>query len=145
VSETGQALGRIVTQVTQLNGLVVELAASAKEQATGLGEVNSAVNQMDQVTQQNAAMVQQATAASHSLANEAEELARLVGQFRIGEVPAAETTTSRFDQSSSVTAAQTPKHPIRKDKTNVVVLPPKNGADRPKAIAETEKDSWREF
>jgi methyl-accepting chemotaxis protein len=89
VSETGQALGRIVTQVSQLNGLVAELAASAKEQATGLGEVNAAVNQMDQVTQQNAAMVEQATAASHGLSGEAQELARLVGQFRIGESVAA--------------------------------------------------------
>ena len=75
VSETGQALSRIVTQVSQLNGLVTELAASAKEQATGLGEVNAAVNQMDQVTQQNAAMVEQATAASHGLSGEAQELA----------------------------------------------------------------------
>jgi methyl-accepting chemotaxis protein len=85
VSETGQALGRIVAQVSQLNGLVVELAASAKEQSTGLGEVNAAVNQMDQVTQQNAAMVEQSTAASHGLSGEAQELARLVGQFNIGE------------------------------------------------------------
>jgi methyl-accepting chemotaxis protein len=89
VSETGQALGRIAVQVTQLNGLVAELAASAKEQATGLGEVNAAVNQMDQVTQQNAAMVEQATAASHGLSGEAHELARLIGQFRIGESAAA--------------------------------------------------------
>ena len=88
VSETGQALGRIVAQVSQLNGLVVELAASAKEQSTGLGEVNAAVNQMDQVTQQNAAMVEQATAASHSLSDEAQELARLVGQFNIGATAA---------------------------------------------------------
>jgi methyl-accepting chemotaxis protein len=44
---------------------------------------------MDQVTQQNAAMVEESTAASHSLAEEAEELARLVGQFRIGEIAAA--------------------------------------------------------
>ena len=85
VSETGEALGRIVTQVSQLNGLVAELAASAKEQATGLGEVNAAVNQMDQVTQQNAAMVEEATAASHSLSEEAQELTRLIGLFRIGE------------------------------------------------------------
>src|SRR6202041_3236762 len=56
VSETGQALGRIAVQVTQLNGLVAELAASAKEQSTGLGEGNSGGNQMDQGTQQNAAM-----------------------------------------------------------------------------------------
>jgi methyl-accepting chemotaxis protein len=122
VSETGNALGRIVTQVTQLNGLVVELAASAKEQATGLGEVNSAVNQMDQVTQQNAAMVEQATAASHSLSEEAEELARLVGQFRIGQ-EYAETTKPRANQSSSVRAVQTPKRPFRKDQTNVIVFP----------------------
>jgi len=89
VSETGQALGRIVAQVSQLNGLVVELAASAKEQSTGLGEVNAAVNQMDQVTQQNAAMVEQSTAASHGLSGEAQELARLVSQFNIAETEAA--------------------------------------------------------
>jgi methyl-accepting chemotaxis protein len=89
VGETGQALGRIVAQVSQLNGLVAELAASAKEQATGLGEVNATVNQMDQVTQQNAAIVAQATAASHGLSGEAQELARLVGRFRIGESVAA--------------------------------------------------------
>jgi methyl-accepting chemotaxis protein len=89
VSETGKALGRIVEQVGRLSTLVTDIAASAQEQATGLAEVNSAVNQIDQVTQQNAAMVEQATAASHSLAGEAQELARLVGQFAIGEVAAA--------------------------------------------------------
>jgi len=83
VGETGQALTRIVEQVNKLNGLVTEIAASAKEQATGLAEVNTAVNQMDQVTQQNAAMVEQTTAASHSLSSEAQDLARLVGQFKI--------------------------------------------------------------
>ncbi len=85
VGETGKALGRIVAQVNQLNALVTDIAASAQEQATALAEVNTAVNQMDQVTQQNAAMVEQSTAASHSLAGEAAELARLVGQFNLGE------------------------------------------------------------
>ena len=84
VGETGKTLGRIVEQVIQLNGLVTDMSAAAQEQSTGLQEVNKAINQMDQVTQQNAAMVEQATAASHSLAHEAEELAGLVGQFRIG-------------------------------------------------------------
>ncbi|HTJ89841.1 MAG TPA: methyl-accepting chemotaxis protein [Acidocella sp.] len=130
VSETGQALGRIVTQVTQLNGLVMELAASAKEQATGLGEVNAAVNQMDQVTQQNAAMVEQSTAASHNLSAEAEELARLVGQFRIGDEAAAKTTHAKSDQSASLRDAQTAKRFERKSKANVVALPPKNRTDR---------------
>ncbi len=86
VGETGKALGRIVEQVEKLNVLVADIAASAQEQATGLNQVNTAVNQMDQVTQQNAAMVEQATAASHSLSGEAEELSRLVGQFQIGQV-----------------------------------------------------------
>jgi methyl-accepting chemotaxis protein len=83
VAGTGQALERIVAQVLKLNELVIDIAASAQEQSTGLNEVNTAVNQMDQVTQQNAAMVEQATAASHSLSGDAEELSRLVGQFRI--------------------------------------------------------------
>ena len=84
VGETGKALARIVAQVERLNGLVGDIAGSAQEQATGLAQVNSAVNQMDQVTQQNAAMVEQATAASHSLGREAEALAQLVAQFNIG-------------------------------------------------------------
>jgi methyl-accepting chemotaxis protein len=89
VGETGRTLTRIVEQVARLNGLIADIAASAQEQATGLNEVNTAVNQMDQVTQQNAAMVEQATAASHSLAGEAAELARLVGQFQIGQLAEA--------------------------------------------------------
>jgi methyl-accepting chemotaxis protein len=88
VGETGKALGRIVEQVAKLNALVTDIAASAQEQSTGLAEVNTAVNQMDQVTQQNAAMVEESTAASHSLNGEATELARLIGQFQIGQVEA---------------------------------------------------------
>jgi methyl-accepting chemotaxis protein len=84
VADTGKALGRIVEQVAKLNDLIGEIAASAREQATGLDQVNNAVNQMDQVTQQNAAMVEETTAASHSLAHEADALSRMVGQFNVG-------------------------------------------------------------
>jgi methyl-accepting chemotaxis protein len=84
VGETGQALERIATQITEISGLVLEISVSAQEQAVGLAEVNTAVNQMDQVTQQNAAMVEEATAASHSLAQEAESLSRLMNQFQVG-------------------------------------------------------------
>ena len=83
VGETGRALERIVSQVAQINSVVAEIAASAQEQSTGLHQVNIAVNQMDQVTQQNAAMVEQTTAASHSLAKEAGELAQLMTRFRL--------------------------------------------------------------
>jgi methyl-accepting chemotaxis protein len=94
VGATGKALSRIVEQVSRLNGLVVDIAASAQEQATALAEVNNAVNAMDQTTQQNAAMVEQSTAASHGLAGEAEELFRLVGRFSIGEVVSSEPAAS---------------------------------------------------
>ncbi|WP_312780413.1 methyl-accepting chemotaxis protein [Brevundimonas sp.] len=83
VGDTGQALTRIIDEVAQISGLVAGIAASAKEQASGLGEINVAVNQMDQMTQQNAAMVEQSTAASHSLAQETTSLADLMRRFRI--------------------------------------------------------------
>ncbi len=90
VGQTGQALQRIVTSVSEITTLVTEITASSQEQASALSEVNTAVNQMDQVTQQNAAMVEQSTAASHALRREAGELARLVSQFRTRDsAPAA--------------------------------------------------------
>jgi methyl-accepting chemotaxis protein len=82
VGAAGEALERIVAQVVDINTVIKEIAASAQEQATGLAQVNVAVNQMDQMTQQNAAMVEQSTAASHGLANEAESLGELVSGFR---------------------------------------------------------------
>ncbi len=84
VGQTGEALVAIVRRVAEIHALVTEISASAHEQSTGLAEVNSAVNQMDQMTQQNAAMVEQSTAAARSLKSEAEDLAGLVDQFRVG-------------------------------------------------------------
>ncbi|WP_440979097.1 methyl-accepting chemotaxis protein [Sphingomonas pseudosanguinis] len=83
VSETGKALERIIARITEISGLVGDIASSAEKQAVGLQEVNTAVSAMDGVTQQNAAMVEQATAAARSLAVEADGLAREVARFRI--------------------------------------------------------------
>ena len=88
VGDTGQALETIVNRVSDIDALISEIAQSSQEQATGLAQVNTAVNQMDQVTQQNAAMVEQATAASVGLRSEATELARLVGRFKTSGQPA---------------------------------------------------------
>ncbi|MDO1580951.1 methyl-accepting chemotaxis protein [Rhizobium oryzicola] len=84
VSATGDALKMIGGYVVSINGQLDAIATSAREQSVGLSEVNTAVNQMDQTTQQNAAMVEQATAASASLAGEADKLRQLVGRFQIG-------------------------------------------------------------
>jgi methyl-accepting chemotaxis protein len=88
VDETGHALLRINEQIDRLAALVRDIAATARDQSAGLGQVNDSVAEMDKVTQQNAAMVEQTSAASRSLASEATGLARLVGAFRTG-TPAA--------------------------------------------------------
>ncbi|NOW47555.1 methyl-accepting chemotaxis protein [Novosphingobium sp. SG751A] len=82
VRETGTLLGKIVHRVGEITGLVAEIAANANIQADGLEMVNTAVGEMDRVTQQNAAMVEQATAAARSLADEARELNTVVSRFQ---------------------------------------------------------------
>ncbi|MNS46888.1 Methyl-accepting chemotaxis protein I [compost metagenome] len=85
VGEAGASLDAIAGKVGEMDALVAEIAASAQEQSSGLSQVNQAVNQMDQVTQQNAAMVEQTTAAAANLKTEAEGLAGLVGRFQTGQ------------------------------------------------------------
>jgi methyl-accepting chemotaxis protein len=82
---TGQALSGNVRKPSEIYTLISEIAQSSQEQATGLNQVNSAVNQMDQVTQQNAAMVEQATAAAANMRSESGALATLVSRFQTGE------------------------------------------------------------
>jgi len=84
VGQTGEALRGIVDKVGGIGALVTAIAASASEQASALGQVNSAVNQLDQVTQRNAAMVAQSTEATQALRVEASDLSDRVGAFRLG-------------------------------------------------------------
>ncbi len=86
VTETGKALEQIVSQVKAVSANVAAIVEGAKEQATGLKEINKAVNTMDQGTQQNAAMVEESTAASHSLAKEAEALFQLIAGFEVSSI-----------------------------------------------------------
>lgn len=81
VSSTGEGLAAIAGVVNALNEHMNAITSAAQEQSTGLGEINTAVNRMDQATQQNAAMVEEMTAASAGLAQEAENLAELLRQF----------------------------------------------------------------
>lgn len=87
VGETGKALEQIAAQVAETNRAMADIAMAAQEQATGLIQLNSTVSQMDKVTQQNAAMAEESTAASHSLAREADELTSLIGKFNVEEGP----------------------------------------------------------
>ena len=90
ISETGAVSGNMISRFAEIDHAVTGLAASSREQATGLSEVNVAITQMDQATQQNAAMVEQTTAAVHSLRTQAEELIRTVARFKVGAIGAAQ-------------------------------------------------------
>ncbi|WP_454848237.1 methyl-accepting chemotaxis protein [Rhizobium binxianense] len=83
VQETGTVLAKISAQIVTISQHVEMIARASHDQSSALQEVNSTVNQMDQMTQQNAAMVEETTAASRELANEADSLLRLIQQFKI--------------------------------------------------------------
>jgi len=89
VRETGALLGKIVGRVGEITQLIGSIATNAEAQAGNLQQVNAAVADMDRVTQQNAAMVEQSTAAARSLAGEAHELTTIVGRFKTGKLEAA--------------------------------------------------------
>jgi methyl-accepting chemotaxis protein len=135
VGEAGKALQRIASQITDINDVVSEIAASAQEQAIGLNQVNAAVNQMDQVTQQNAAMVEESTAASHSLAQEAEALTHLIGQFQVGDL----YTPSKMQMTRSPPTSR--PHLIPKAPAKIV-----NSAGGRNSAAQMEATAgWEEF
>ncbi len=85
VSDTGGALRTISKLIVDINDHVVAISTAAREQSTGLAEVNVAVNGMDQTTQQNAAMVEESSAAASTLASEAMKLRGMIGQFNLGK------------------------------------------------------------
>jgi methyl-accepting chemotaxis protein len=128
VGQTGEALQRIMAQVSQISGLVSEITASAQEQASGLNQVNAAVNQMDQVTQQNAAMVEQSTAASRSLAQESVELSRLVSRFNV---------TNKVVVPTAVKS-----EPVGRKRGPVTQM---KATSQVKTLAVAEDASWEEF
>jgi len=85
VGEAGVALESIVGQVGHITTLVSDIAEGAAEQSTGLHEINTGMTQLDQVTQQNAAMVEEATAAGHLLKSDAAKLSELMSHFKVGQ------------------------------------------------------------
>jgi len=127
VGETGTALQSIVAKVAEIDLLVTEIAASAQEQASGLTQVNTAVNQMDQVVQQNAAMVEEATAATHSLKRDATELKRLISRFQVGGPGQA----SRSSPELASARSQPAPSPVRAMNQKLAV-----------SFGERSSDSW---
>jgi methyl-accepting chemotaxis protein len=85
VQEAGSTMGDIVASVQRVTDIIGEISAAATEQSSGIGQVNGAIGQLDQMTQQNAALVEESAAAADSLKDQAVRLAGVVSTFRIGE------------------------------------------------------------
>ena len=88
VKQAGAAMTEVVDTVRSVTDIVSEISAASAEQSTGIDEINRAITQMDEVTQQNAALVEEAAAASQSLEGEAANLLQVVSVFRLRQGPA---------------------------------------------------------
>jgi methyl-accepting chemotaxis protein len=92
VDVSGHALNEIVAAVKKVTDIVGEIAAASSEQSTGIEQVNRAVGQMDQTTQQNASLVEQAAAASKAIVEQVNGLDALISRYNLGsELPAPAT------------------------------------------------------
>ena len=84
-ADAGQTMNEIVSSVQRVSNIINEITAASSEQSDGIGQVNTSVVQLDQMTQQNAALVEQSAAAAESLKDQASKLATVVGNFRLSE------------------------------------------------------------
>jgi methyl-accepting chemotaxis protein len=105
VNKAGGALAEIVESINQVAGIVSDIAAASSEQATGVEEVNKALTQMDEVTQQNSALVEEATATAKTLDEQAHAMSEQVAFFRLEESGEAKTTRSTAARSARTAKA----------------------------------------
>ncbi|WCJ61898.1 methyl-accepting chemotaxis protein [Agrobacterium tumefaciens] len=138
VGDTGKALATIVSEVQEINRHVVSIVESAQEQSSGLQQINTAVNQMDQDTQKNAAMVEETNAASHNLAKEVASLNQLLSQFRLAE--------GAYQQKSQPAPVRSAAGSDRSVASPVRALGRKlASAFSGNAALDTSKGDWQEF
>lgn len=109
VHEAGVAMDGIVTQVRRVTDLIGEITAATREQTAGIGQINEAVTQLDTVTQQNAALVEQSAAAADGLNRQAKQLVQAVAVFRLGEGGGDDALTGGIAVQPSMVATELPK------------------------------------
>ena len=103
---SGQALAQIVASVKKVTDIVSEIAAGTQEQSNGIAHVNREVMQMDQNTQQNAALVEQATSAGRAIVDQAEALNALVARHTVSTVAGQQGGSQARDAGASASAVR---------------------------------------
>ncbi|NML46476.1 HAMP domain-containing protein [Ramlibacter sp. G-1-2-2] len=131
-SDAGRTMTDIVAQVKRVNDLIGEIGAATIEQTTGIGQVGHTVTQLDQVTQQNAALVEQSAAAAASLNQQAARLVEAVGAFTLGEVQARTAIATASSSAKAVAVrAPAPRPPVR--------------TSRPAVVSAADDPDWQQF
>lgn len=149
VSQTQAALLRIVRQASDLSGMIGGLAEGSARQADAIAQVNGVIADLDKATQQNAALVEETTAAATSLANESERLAQVVGRFTLsGVVPSA--FAPRRTQEAEVFPAAMQAPAMQATPFERVTAIPVRAVRRPAASGSTAlageaEEDWSEF
>lgn len=137
VGRTGEVFRRILEKVSGITGLAAEISNLSQTQAGQLSQVNSAVGEMDRMTQQNAAMVEQTSAAAHNLAQQSEDLAKLVNMFKL---------SGEADHAPAPRLAEPAPRPAEPAPVHHLPQPRSAGALALKAEPMPEPDSdWSEF
>jgi methyl-accepting chemotaxis protein len=139
VTETGGSLHKIVSQIGEINTAIAGIASAAEEQSDSLIQINMTISQMDKVTQQNAAMAEESTAASHSLAREANDLSGLISQFSISN------SLARSPKSEPAARQPVSNRPAPKGQYVLRSLSSGNAALAQKLESVLTEESWEEF
>jgi len=144
VDESGKALAEIVVRVKKVTDVMAEIASSSREQASGIEQVNKAITMMDDVTQQNAALVEEASAAAQALTEQASNLTQLISRYRVGEGSPAETprATARPTVVPAAPAVErrAVTRPLTGKKRPVAVSTP-----APAGAAGAAAEEWKDF
>ncbi|MEC8484533.1 MAG: methyl-accepting chemotaxis protein, partial [Pseudomonadota bacterium] len=131
VNKSGETMKEIVEAIKKVNSIMSDISSASSEQASGLDEIGKAVSQMDEMTQQNAALVEEAAAASESLLNQADQLATNMGQFVIDE-HSAHQVSARPALSAPKRAISAPVKPATPVKKPAIAKAPAKSKPIPK-------------
>ena len=139
VNQAGETLKGIVGSVKQVAGIVSEIASASVQQATGIDEINSAVTQMDEATQQNAALVEENTAAAQSMLEQARNLDALISFFKVDE---SDTTPAIVHKAPAKPALATVKPAMKKPAAKMLVAAKKTASAN---NGKSYDHGWEEF
>lgn len=145
VNQSGKALAEIVESVKKVTDIVAEIAAASQEQSAGIDQVNHAVMQMDEMTQQNAALVEEASAAARAMHEQAGELTRQIGFFQIDqEIQSPGVKLQAAPRTNTVVEAKAAFATVRKA---APVSAPAPVRERRAATSDAESNAgvWKEF